>query len=420
MRLMPLWYEFLRIFLDSHRSGQHPKRLPVFFCYFAYVLFKQYDYWENDSDLIIFRDPMDNKEKDQNICPYVNMHSCPSIADDEIKLLDIWNVIWTQRILIVGITMFVTLAFISYAFFSPKIYESKVRVLPVSDFDKQLLVDGFTFQLSTPDDAFFVKVPTPNTVFSDVAQNLQNKAVHAQFWDESEIIKQLSSGESIQSSTVFSKQWFFKNLAIKASKVRNKSITSVTVSFAGNTPQIASDVLRSFISYVDEYTLKSFRDDLSTQLELMTIDIENQIKFQHQLVMKEKEIAIAELTDAKIIAEKLGLNELPANFVNRPLYARGVKAIEIEIEALTQKENGDLFNAELFSLQSKLAELKALTLDNVKITIFETEKVAQPLDPVKPKSKLIVCLGFITGVMIGIVAGFFRNFIQQRHKHIPA
>jgi uncharacterized protein involved in exopolysaccharide biosynthesis len=57
----------------------------------------------------------------------------PSVPDDEVNLLDYWRVIWKRRILIGGLFVAAVLTALVVSLLMPKIYESKVTMLPPLD-----------------------------------------------------------------------------------------------------------------------------------------------------------------------------------------------------------------------------------------------------------------------------------------------
>jgi len=351
----------------------------------------------------------DNKGKKQFICPYANMPTCSPIADDEIDLLDIWKVLWHRRFLILVVTVLFTAAAAANAFFSPGIYETKVSIAPSSDLGVGLFLAEITSII--PDETIS---PTPATVYKSVLKNLQDRTVQAQFWAESEIVKWVNSGNGPHSVN-WSENWFMQNLSVKfpQSKKRNQQ---VSVSLSGGDPDVIAEVLNDFISYLDDFFGREVCDNLKLKIAEKKRAIEVEIGVLRKNAERNSKRQIAQLSEQKAIAEKLKIIELPQDLANIPLYARGVNALQTEIDILQQRKNSDLFSKELSVLQVQLESIDNVDFSNVKISALQAEKALVPRQPQKPKQQLIVALGVVLGLMIGVFIAFLMNFIKNMRQ----
>ena len=57
------------------------------------------------------------------------------VMDDEIDLLELWNVLWNGKWLIIAITTVFAIGSVAYALWLPDIYRTEVLLSPASDED---------------------------------------------------------------------------------------------------------------------------------------------------------------------------------------------------------------------------------------------------------------------------------------------
>ncbi len=86
-----------------------------------------------------------------------------------------------------------------------------------------------------------------------------------------------------------------------------------------------------------------------------------------------------------------------------------------QIEILKNRDNEDLFLAELAEKQREIARLKNISLDLDQLRLVKTDQLAtQSATPIKPKKSLIVAVGIALGGMLGIFAALVRSAIRKR------
>ena len=112
-------------------------------------------------------------------------------------------------------------------------------------------------------------------------------------------------------------------------------------------------------------------------------------------------------------------NRLNITATNIPLYYRGYRALNAEIEYLNNRKSDDPFISGLRDLQEQLALLRSIKFDQEKMNAVHIDQAAyRPNSPIKPNKRLIVSLATVIGLFSGIFLAFFIEFVQnQRKKH---
>lgn len=347
----------------------------------------------------------DNKK--EPICPYAGIQHCSPPQDNEINLLDIWNVLWGQRTFIAAITIIVACVSLAYAFFSKEIYVTKVEITPLHNLQTPIIQE-----LKGVQNDF--KLPTSDDVFSSVYNNLTNLEMQEQYWKEIVLAGKLISEKSPVTMNNVSKESFIQNLKFKIPKGKSNKVQQVTAILSGHNPEITAELLNNFLSYVDKFTGRSISEDLKVQLDNRKMMLENNIETQLNINEQIKLAKIVELNDAIMIAEKLGLNNLPENVSELPLYARGVKALQIERDVLQKSGKKDDFDKNLIVIESQLANLNKINFDKVDISTFQINYV--PPEKQNQRPLIVLFLGVIAGFVLAVFMVFLKNFLLQIKK----
>ncbi len=332
---------------------------------------------------------MKKKENNQFVCPYANTQPC-SPCDDEINLLDIWDILWKRRLLIVLVTALVTATATAYSFLSPKTYETIANISTPLNFSSD---PGTNILLSN-----ISKISTV-TVFNDAVKNIQDKVIQAQFASNNKNEIRL-----------------LNNIKVKLpNKKRGEHL--VSVSMAGGNPETITELLNNYISYVDGYGGRTVVDSLKLSLAEKKSAILAKIEIKRRMEMEKIKQRIAQLNEQKAIAERLNLVTIPeGGLVDEPLYARGTKVLQAEIDSLMQRKNIDSFIEDLPALQEQLRSIEIVDLSKVKISTMQASLASIPNQPKKPKQQLIVVLGLVLGLMLGVFAAFVMNFVGNMRQ----
>ena len=100
------------------------------------------------------------------------------------------------------------------------------------------------------------------------------------------------------------------------------------------------------------------------------------------------------------------------------LFSQGSNALKAQITALKNRKTDDPYIGGIRGLQEQLVMLnnQLLTVnDDFKVVRID-QQAYRPDSPIKPKKRLIVALGGMLGLILGIFAAFFFNFLENNRK----
>lgn len=85
-----------------------------------------------------------------------------------------------------------------------------------------------------------------------------------------------------------------------------------------------------------------------------------------------------------------------------------------EVEILQQREEEDLYLADLALLREEAARLKGIKLDTERLRLVQLDQLAlQPTSPIKPKKAMIIALGLVLGGMLGVFIALVRSLVAR-------
>ena len=107
-------------------------------------------------------------------------------------------------------------------------------------------------------------------------------------------------------------------------------------------------------------------------------------------------------------------NQLNITTTSTPLYYRGFRALNEEIEVLKKRSSDDPFIVGLRDLQEKLTLLKSIKIEEKGLHAVSIDQAAYPPKKrIKPNRMRIVSVGTVVGLFLGIFFVFFVSFIQK-------
>jgi chain length determinant protein (polysaccharide antigen chain regulator) len=346
--------------------------------------------------------------------------------DDEIDLIDIWRLLVKRWHWIAAITLTCTALAVAYALLAPRVYRAEASILPprLSDVE-QLNIPQFN-GVSEKD------------VYGEALKNLRSVSVRRHFFDEHALLESLKGqiGENAGAQKVFARA-FHQRLTVAQGKKERSDF--VMVSLEGGDPELITSLLNSFLTMVNGYSVDIFLKDLYTNLGSKKEAIENNIIALRQVARDRRLDRIAELQEALYVATRLGIErradvlpsstsqarntpgyEIIVNTVDTPLYLRGVRELQAEIDMLQKRQIDDPFIPSLRAMQEELSRLNQIQVNPDTVKAFRLDQPAVvPGGPIKPKDNLVVALGFVLGLMLGVFAAFMANFIETARRQEP-
>ena len=367
---------------------------------------------------------------------------CPTNSD-EIDVIDLWRILVQQKKLIIGITFVCTAAAIVVVFLLPREYRAEVLMLPPLAQNTEKLnilniIDSVTaFRGSTGH--YFFQVKT-DELYNDLITNLQSSRLQQRFFDDNALAGVLASkGDSRKNERIF-QEGFREKMSVTGLKKGKKNRGFVSITLQGKNSKQLADWLNNFVHFVDKETVAEKNQAFDTKVKRAKDSVQNQIASLRASEKSRRLDRIARLDEAVKVASQLGWVERPENpgflyqqakngrmnmsfsLQEMPLYLRGVKALQAEINALKQRTNDDPFIPELRDMQEYLSFLSSIRQDVDDVHAMRIDQAAFVNGkPVKPKRKLIVVLGFILGFLLSIFIAFSRNILlsTKKEKKVP-
>ena len=164
-------------------------------------------------------------------------------------------------------------------------------------------------------------------------------------------------------------------------------------------------------------------------LEGQIRDIENTISSKRQMAKHRREDQISRFEEAAVIALSLGVrdridvtnvvqnNQLNISKSSIPLYYRGYRALNAEINILKNRKSDDPFIEGLRDFQEKLALLTSIEIEAEGMHAVTVDQAAYPpKNRFKPNRRLIVSLSTVVGLFLGICLVFVVSFVQKQKE----
>ncbi len=359
-------------------------------------------------------------EKGEAKCQQVFV-AYPTRTDDEINLLDIWKILWRDKKLIGGsFFAFILLATV-VTFSLSKVYRAETVLLPPGNNE--------VAELYVPE----IYPADPHEVYSEYLKNLQSGGLRHRFFKENHLIGLLSkdSSEDVDTYEVFKKGFDEQIRIVSLGKGKRKHIDFTAVTLDGERVGEISDWLDRYIEFIDNYTVNDLASGIQSQLKVRARSVTRKIETLRLIASREHADRIAHIKEALVIAKRLNIekptgsafvaNDQKKNLEEGttgvvldsqdvPLYFRGFKVLEGELDQLQKRKNDDSFIIGLRGLQGELASLEKKKIDQSVIHAVRIDQKARVGKmPIKPRRFLIIALGGMLGMIAGIIITFVKN-----------
>ncbi len=422
---------------------------------------------------------------------------------DEMSLNDLLGVLLKNKMIIFGITVIATVGAVIYALSLPIVYKAESTFLPPLGSDIQALnISGYQIdsigdnKLKTElidSDSFSI-----NSVYKTFRKNLYSKEPRRSIFEKMGLLDIFEPKRDEKTDVKAIVVGFTDSFSVTTTgSLSGDTVPTISLAMEGGDPELIAEIVNRVGSEVEQQTkteiisninakiaakinhltreIKLLRDsvrqkrlDEIERLELANhIDIERinvriaiskkDLKSRKQQI-KDNKIKI--LKEAAMIARALNIkysvfeqntqnmqNQLGTSKFYDQLYDRGYKALEAEIEVITNRESDNKFNPEISALQERLKSLENnLTIEQLKsrknddpfieslrdveselkrmksIHIDPETVITAQLDQtaiskrIKPDRRLIVVIGSFLGLMLGIIGAFFSYFLEIQRK----
>ncbi len=344
----------------------------------------------------------------------------PGPAHDQIKLIDLWCVIWQQKmIVILAFGIGIVCAF-GYASFATPVYLSEIHLLPPRTQNIQaLMIDhrGRSISVKENDNA-------RKAVYVAALGNIQSRDIRRKFFEQNNLLSYFTGAvdrEKVNSTKVFEEQ-FNKKLKVKRG-TDNPLLVMLSLEYSD--PERLAAWLNEFAEFASKETVQQIYDDINTSIQFEILKIQDSLQSKLKLANKRRVDERSRLLEALAVAKSLGIVEgsiqrenwitssdkgLTVNTAQIPAYMRGVKALETEISVLDSRKSDEPFISGFRDLQEQKIFLESISIDTDQLSALTIVSRANiPYAPERPRKVLILLLGAILGMMAGILLAFLKK-----------
>ncbi len=338
-------------------------------------------------------------------------------SDDEIDLVELFYGLWTQKWLIVLVTLVFAVSAASYAFFSKPVYEVHAAVLPPSLSD----IAGFNLGRTGENG---LKPFSVSDVYAVFTRNLQSEKSRRQFFREI-YLPSLDKAQRFGSQDGLYKAF---NGAFSVNAPDKNQPDRYSIVAEHYNPELAPTWAKHYIDQVAERSLDEMLQNSEREFAVQARNIEQRIKSERASAKARRDDRTTQLQEALTVAEAIGLDnppvitgrvsndsELSAFMDGSLMYMRGAKALRAEMQVLLARTSDDPFIPELRSLEAQYQLFVGVSLDPSNVAVFRQDgEIEVPDQPIKPKKPLIVALGVVLGGMLGVFIALIRLMLRKR------
>lgn len=345
------------------------------------------------------------------------MSQTPNIhqRNDEIDLFELFQRLWSEKWLIIGITLAAVAIAGGYAFLTTPVYRAQAAVMPPSLSD----IAGFNLARNKDIGLEPFKVDDVYRVFT---RNLQSDQSKRRFYSEI-YLPSLDEGQKKASRDALYGA-FLKRLSVTGPTPAQPD--RFTLSVEGSDPAEAAQWAERYVYEVEQRSIQEMLNNAQSEIEVRGRNLTQQIETLRESAKVRREDRLVQLEEALKVAQVIGLQNPPmiAGQMNDQLsaimegnltYMRGAKALKAEIDALAQRKSDDPFVPELRNLQEQHALYASLHIQPERVAVYRLDgTIETPDQPIKPKKTLIVLVGAVLGGMLGIFVALIYIFAGSR------
>ena len=353
-------------------------------------------------------------------------------AEDEINLLDLWQVLVKRWRLIFSVSVVSVVIAVAYVLKLPTIYQVEAHIFQPNTVDlprypemedsqrlrlTQLLGGG-----SKP-----VKVIRSTLIFEQVRRNFNSIASQREFIESGKMIKKSELKPSVEMDSQQLFELFHNSLRYKENG-EGQYIFSLKWF---DQEQIAG-ILNRYLTFISERTKTAIIDEIEGDLKYKKHVLESDIKTRRTMAFHRRADELFRLRESLAIAMALNLENslsLPQEITNLSTYSQGqeandlrfnlgTKVLKAQIRALELRKSDDPYTSGIRELQEKLMmiDTQLRTFDkNFSVMHFD-KKASRPDFPIDLKKRKIVVMGGVVGLILGVFAAFFFNFLENNRK----
>ena len=346
---------------------------------------------------------------------------------DELSFIDFLNILIRKKHLITATTFIFALLSTTYVNIATPVYEAGIAFQePVETYYKKIPKE-ITDQIPK-------QIDGKNDTFLKFLSQISSFAFQKKAFEEGDFLKKFYK----ENTTDLNQAVLALHQSVVIEKAKpDGSLPSfdrpIYLKMKSHKPDVLEEYLTLLANLVKqniiEDTINLIRSTVQSEVKKLSSEI-------NKLIISEKEERsqkVASLTEAMKVARKLGIKN--NNFDKRNLnfnifmvedlmvedlsklpiwYLYGEKALQEEIELLTQQENKAKVIAGVATREAKLKAYKNIDFDHLKpnVVIISQPGIASNI-PVSPKKAKIILISSTFGLLVGIIAAFIITFVSN-------
>jgi len=350
---------------------------------------------------------------------------------DEIDLRELVETLWASKILIIVVTLIVTCVATAYAFSSTPIYQTSVHTLPptasgLASYNVASQLTGAAIRGTVTDSASGIAPLSTQDAYKTFLRHLNSSTIRQSFFDEF----YLPAQEKKETEADKQRAWKRLNSELAINLPQKVDEVEANLTLEGKDPKIIAKWANAYVDLATLAAREELLSGLAGEVKIRKLSLEDQITTLRQMAEKARQDRITRLKGALAIAESIDLKTpadgAPLIAINTEglntesvgggslLYLRGARALRAELQQLQERETDDAYITELPDLLKKQALLNSINLNPDLMSVATIDRAAiAPEDPIKPRKRLIVVLGFILGGILGLFIALFCQLMRR-------
>jgi len=386
--------------------------------------------------------------------PNPTVYQSQSASTDEISLVDIINVLWRRKKIVLGITLIAVVAGLFYAFTQKRVYQVETILLPPSFENIQPLNALNNYNIKSNNlnsnnlnsnnlnsNNLNSNNLNSNDAFAVFIGNINSRKLKKAFFEKFKVLETFSA-DSTQALTEKNNNKIFEGFlkAIKV-KVGKETADSTVITLEGTYKEKIGFWLDSLVEMANQESINQLVRNLHADINSKIKSLKIEISSKRSIYKQRREDELRRLEEAYQIAKELGirghlfvpnvegsfnravsaeLNSISkslSNENNLSVYMKGTKVLQAEINALKNRKSDDFHITGLRDLEEQLTRLESIKIEKDKLQAVRIDKKAViDVEPIRPNRKLIAILSLILGGMLGIFAVFIVEFVNNLKK----
>ena len=339
--------------------------------------------------------------------------------DNEINLFELIESLWKERVLIIAITAVITLIGLSYAISTPATYEARVEILPPSMTD---IAELYKFDvLGTAK----LKPQSQSQVFIDFISILKSNQFRKKFLQEEGVMESLFKKETTQQQVLTDLDNMIKLEVVSKKKPNKASLkfqykdSDLAAKSANQLVDLAIELYRTSIllefNSIKDQKIKQLNNKKSSLIAIYENRLDQEISKLKEAYLIAKKLDIIEPRESRDKTLKTRSRSYVVTEEMRYLYSQGTRALNAEIETVTQRKKKLSMVEGLIDIEQQLSLLNTVSFDASKVNPITIDLAAEtPERHIKPKRTLTVLLSGVIGGFLAIILVLIRNAVRNR------